>query len=122
MPLRLATFHLHLHACNSSISCYAELIQAPVQASVSDCDSVSCGVEFTMWLCQGKLFSAGLPQYGQLGHGTDHEYNAKECELALVTFLLHEFHECMWHKLLSGPKARKILEERMNRLLLVVAA
>ncbi len=58
----------------------AELIQSPVLASVSNCSDVSCGVEFTMWLCHGKLFSAGLPQYGQLGHNTDHEYNAKDCE------------------------------------------
>lgn len=32
-----------------------------------------------MWLCEGKLHSAGLPQYGQLGHGSDGEYNAKDC-------------------------------------------
>ena len=34
-----------------------------------------------MWLTEeGRLLSAGLPQYGQLGHGTDNEYNAKDCE------------------------------------------
>ena len=60
-----------------------ELIQSPALASVSDCDDVSCGNEFTMWLCHGKVFSAGLPQYGQLGHNTDHEYNAKDCKLPL---------------------------------------
>ena len=58
----------------------AELILSPVAASVSDCNDVACGVEFTMWLCDGKVFSAGLPQYGQLGHNTDHEYNAKDCK------------------------------------------
>ena len=62
----------------------AELIQSPVLASVSNCDDVSCGVEFTMWLCDGKVFSAGLPQYGQLGHNTDHEYNAKDCKHPLT--------------------------------------
>ena len=68
----------------------AELIQSPVLASVSNCDDVSCGVEFTMWLCDGKVFSAGLPQYGQLGHNTDHEYNAKDCEHPLTCRL-------QWH-------------------------
>ncbi len=62
----------------------AELIQSPVLASVSNCDDVSCGVEFTMWLCDGKVFSAGLLQYGQLGHNTDHEYNAKDCKHPLT--------------------------------------
>ncbi|DBB10767.1 hypothetical protein WJX82_005865 [Trebouxia sp. C0006] len=61
-----------------------ELIQSPVLASVSNCDDVSCGVEFTMWLCDGKVFSAGLPQYGQLGHNTDHEYNAKDSSVKLM--------------------------------------
>jgi hypothetical protein len=28
--------------------------------------------------------SAGLPQYGQLGHGTDNEYNSKEGSVRLV--------------------------------------
>ena len=37
-----------------------------------------------MWLCDGKVFSAGLPQYGQLGHNTDHEYNAKDCKHPLT--------------------------------------
>ena len=41
---------------------------------------MACGAEFTMWLTrEGRLLSAGCPQHGQLGHGTDHEYNAKDC-------------------------------------------
>lgn len=53
---------------------------APVRALVEKCTSVACGAEFTMWLTEeGRLLSAGLPQYGQLGHGTDNEYNAKDC-------------------------------------------
>ncbi|CAI5506124.1 unnamed protein product [Closterium sp. Naga37s-1] len=31
-----------------------------------------------------NLFTAGLPQYGQLGHGTDNEYNAKDSAVKLV--------------------------------------
>lgn len=45
---------------------------------MSKCRGVGCGGEFTMWLCDGKLWSAGLPQYGQLGHGTDNQYNAAD--------------------------------------------
>jgi hypothetical protein len=29
---------------------------------------------------QGRVWSAGYPQYGQLGDGDDHMYNAKDCE------------------------------------------
>jgi alpha-tubulin suppressor-like RCC1 family protein len=58
----------------------AELVLSPTKALVAACTSAACGAEFTMWLCEGKLYSAGCPQYGQLGHGTDHEYNAKDCE------------------------------------------
>ncbi|GMH42697.1 hypothetical protein BSKO_10616 [Bryopsis sp. KO-2023] len=61
-----------------------ELIKDPMEAKVSDCTAVSCGIEFTMWLCDGKLYAAGLPQYGQLGDGSDHEYNAKEASVKLV--------------------------------------
>ena len=60
----------------------AELLLEPKKAKeIESCTDVACGAEFTMWLCAGRLYSAGLPQYGQLGHGTDHEYNAKDCEL-----------------------------------------
>ena len=51
---------------------------------ISDCTAVACGAEFSMWLCKGKLWSAGGSQYGQLGHGTDHEYNAKDCKPFLL--------------------------------------
>lgn len=29
-----------------------------------------------------KVYTAGNPQYGQLGHNDDHMYNAKDCECA----------------------------------------
>ena len=41
--------------------------------------AVAAGMDFTVWLCNGRLWSAGNPQFGQLGHGTDHEYNASDC-------------------------------------------
>lgn len=64
----------------------------PAQSLVSKCSKVGCGVDFTMWLCEGKLWSAGCPQYGQLGHGTDNSYNAgalaPRCPLGLAARLL----------------------------------
>ena len=47
-----------------------DLLLEPVKCQgISGCSKVACGAEFTMWLCDGSLYSAGLPQYGQLGHG-----------------------------------------------------
>eukprot|EP00271_Cylindrocystis_brebissonii_P013204 TRINITY_DN32856_c0_g1_i2.p1 TRINITY_DN32856_c0_g1~~TRINITY_DN32856_c0_g1_i2.p1 ORF type:complete len:525 (+),score=120.90 TRINITY_DN32856_c0_g1_i2:199-1773(+) len=48
---------------------------------------VACGAEFTVWLQNvdgASILTAGLPQYGQLGHGTDHEYNAKDSSVKLM--------------------------------------
>lgn len=56
----------------------------PVRALVEKVSSVACGAEFTMWLCAGQLWSAGLPQYGQLGHGDDHQYNASDSSVKMV--------------------------------------
>ena len=59
----------------------------PVACTVSGVTAVACGAEFTMWIAGGEagaLYSAGLPQYGQLGHGTDHEYNMKEGSVKLA--------------------------------------
>ena len=46
-------------------------------AGIAGATQVSCGAEFSAWVCgdDGSVYTAGLPQYGQLGHGTDHEYN-----------------------------------------------
>ena len=57
----------------------------PQQAAVSKCGTVAAGVDFTMWLCDGKLWSAGMPQHGQLGHGTDNCYNAAESSVKVGT-------------------------------------
>lgn len=61
-----------------------ELLKSPVLAQVLNASQVGCGVDFTVWLCKGQLYSAGNPQYGQLGHGTDHEYNAKESSVKIM--------------------------------------
>ena len=51
---------------------------------MSKCGQVGCGVDFTVWLCDGKVWSAGCPQYGQLGHGTDNSYNAADSSVKMV--------------------------------------
>lgn len=51
---------------------------------ISDCTKVSCGGEFTMWLCDGKLFAAGNPQCGQLGDGSDHSLNVKDSSIKIM--------------------------------------
>lgn len=57
---------------------------APVKAHVSNALAVACGAEFTMWICHGQLFAAGLGQYGQLGDGDDHQYNASDSSVKMV--------------------------------------
>ncbi len=79
-PLRRAPARARRAARLRRAAVRAELLLAPVRALVDACAAVSCGAEFTVWLTEeGRLLSAGLPQFGQLGHGTDNEYNAKDC-------------------------------------------
>ncbi len=57
----------------------ADLQLTPSKCLVEKCSGVAAGTEFSMWLCDGQLWAAGMPQYGMLGDGDDHEYNAKDC-------------------------------------------
>ncbi|GKA11982.1 protein RCC2 [Tanacetum coccineum] len=60
---------------------------SPVQCLVTDVKDVACGTDFTVWLTSlegASIQTAGHPQYGQLGHGTDNEYNAKESSVRLA--------------------------------------
>ena len=57
---------------------------------------VACGNDFTLWLCKQRIWSAGNPQYGQLGHGTDHEYNAKDSAPPAPQFALKLFVGRYW--------------------------
>lgn len=61
-----------------------DMILTPQKSTIANCQKVCCGAEFTIWLCDGALFSAGLPQYGQLGHGTDNQYNASDSSVKMV--------------------------------------
>ncbi|XP_076892137.1 uncharacterized protein LOC143543774 [Bidens hawaiensis] len=59
----------------------------PVRCLVSEVTNVACGADFTVWLTSvegASILTAGLPQYGQLGHGTDNEYNTKESSVKLA--------------------------------------
>ena len=45
----------------------------PVKCVVEGVASVAAGQDFTAWVSKdGQLLTAGNPQYGVLGHGTDH--------------------------------------------------
>nr|GFC76422.1 protein RCC2 homolog [Tanacetum cinerariifolium] len=53
----------------------------------TDVTHVACGADFTVWLTSvegATILTAGLPQYGQLGHGTDNEYNTKDSSVKLA--------------------------------------
>lgn len=58
-------------------------IRTPIQALVSNCSRAVCGSDFTVWLCDGKLFACGCPQYGVLGDGSNHEYNANDSSVKM---------------------------------------
>ncbi|CAI9281605.1 unnamed protein product [Lactuca saligna] len=60
---------------------------SPVRCLITDVKDVSCGADFTVWLSSiegASILTAGHPQYGQLGHGTDNEYNMKESSVKLA--------------------------------------
>ncbi|KAM7257154.1 hypothetical protein ACFE04_012895 [Oxalis oulophora] len=64
-----------------------EIEFSPVRCLVSDVHHVACGGDFTVWLSStegASILTAGLPQFGQLGHGTDNEYNTKDSSVKLA--------------------------------------
>uniref|UniRef100_A0A5B6ZEZ2 Protein RCC2 n=1 Tax=Davidia involucrata TaxID=16924 RepID=A0A5B6ZEZ2_DAVIN len=64
-----------------------EVEPSPVRCLVSEVKNAVCGADFTVWLTSveaASILTAGLPQYGQLGHGTDSEYNTKESSVKLA--------------------------------------
>ena len=57
----------------------------PVKCVVEGVASVAAGQDFTAWVTkEGQLLTAGNPQYGVLGHGTDHEFNCKDGAVKLA--------------------------------------
>ncbi|KAK9743459.1 hypothetical protein RND81_03G240700 [Saponaria officinalis] len=80
-------FGSNKHGQLGSASLENEVEATPVLCQVSDVTTVACGGDFTMWLSSAQgasILSAGLPQYGQLGHGTDNEYNTKDSSVRLA--------------------------------------
>ncbi|KAF8113734.1 hypothetical protein N665_0046s0080 [Sinapis alba] len=65
-----------------------EVESSPLPCVVSDeVTNIACGAEFTVWLSStegASILTAGLPQYGQLGHGTDNEFNMKDGSVKLA--------------------------------------
>ncbi|KAL2892843.1 Protein RCC2-like protein [Bienertia sinuspersici] len=74
-------FGWNKHGQLGSGSLRNEVESSPVRCQVSDVTAVSCGGEFTAWLSSAQgasILTAGLPQYGQLGHGTDNEEKERD--------------------------------------------
>ncbi|KAL5214578.1 hypothetical protein ABZP36_003730 [Zizania latifolia] len=64
-----------------------EIESSPVPCLVTEATNAVCGADFTVWLSSvegSSILTAGLPQYGQLGHGTDNEYNVKDGSVKLA--------------------------------------
>ncbi|XP_002510496.2 protein RCC2 homolog isoform X1 [Ricinus communis] len=80
-------FGWNKHGQLGSGSAKSEVESSPVRCLVSDVKNTACGAEFTVWLSSvegASILTAGLPQYGQLGHGTDNEYNTKDSSVRLA--------------------------------------
>ncbi|XP_040970659.1 protein RCC2 isoform X2 [Gossypium hirsutum] len=80
-------FGWNKHGQLGSGSTRNEIESSPVRCLVSQVTNTACGADFTVWLSSvegSSILTAGLPQYGQLGHGTDNEYNSKDSSVKLV--------------------------------------
>ncbi|KAI9107745.1 hypothetical protein K1719_021081 [Acacia pycnantha] len=69
-------FGWNKHGQLGSGSAKNEIESSPVRCLVSEVSYATCGGDFTVWLSSvegSSILTAGLPQYGQLGHGTDNE-------------------------------------------------
>ncbi|KAF3446749.1 hypothetical protein FNV43_RR11929 [Rhamnella rubrinervis] len=81
------SFGWNKHGQLGSGSVRNEIESSPVRCLLSDVKNTACGGDFTVWLSFAEgasILTAGLPQYGQLGHGTDNEYNTKDSSVRLA--------------------------------------
>ncbi|PKU81951.1 Ultraviolet-B receptor UVR8 [Dendrobium catenatum] len=81
------SFGFNKHGQLGTGSTRNEIEAFPVASLVSEVTKAACGADFTAWLSSvegSSIITAGLPQYGQLGHGTDNEYNTKESSVKLA--------------------------------------
>ncbi|KAK4429347.1 protein RCC2 [Sesamum alatum] len=80
-------FGWNKHGQLGSGSVKNEVELSPVRCLVSEVKTAVCGGEFTVWLTSiegSSILTAGLPQYGQLGHGSNNEYNTKDSSVKLA--------------------------------------
>ncbi|XP_051124036.1 uncharacterized protein LOC127246614 [Andrographis paniculata] len=80
-------FGWNKHGQLGSGSVKNEIEPSPVRCQVSEVTTAVCGGDFTVWLTSAEgssILTAGLPQYGQLGHGTNNEYNTKDSSVKLA--------------------------------------
>ncbi|KAG2451142.1 hypothetical protein HYH02_004409 [Chlamydomonas schloesseri] len=61
-----------------------DIVLNPTRCIIEKCQQVACGIDFTLWLCDGKIMAAGNGQYGVLGDGQDHSYNAKDSSIQIL--------------------------------------
>ncbi|OAY68344.1 Protein RCC2 [Ananas comosus] len=81
------SFGMNKHGQLGTGSVKNEIEPSPLPCLVSEVTNAVCGADFTVWLSSvegSSILTAGLPQYGQLGHGTDNEYNAKDSSVKLA--------------------------------------
>ncbi|XP_039124804.1 protein RCC2 [Dioscorea cayenensis subsp. rotundata] len=81
------SFGWNKHGQLGSGSLRNEIEPSPVLCQVPQVTNAVCGADFTVWLSSvegSSILTAGLPQYGQLGHGTDNEYNVKDGSVKLA--------------------------------------
>ncbi|KAL0314610.1 UNVERIFIED_CONTAM: protein RCC2 [Sesamum angustifolium] len=80
-------FGWNKHGQLGSGSVKNEVEFSPVRCLVSEVKTAVCGGDFTVWLTSiegSSILTAGLPQYGQLGHGSNNEYNTKDSSVKLA--------------------------------------
>ncbi|KXZ45514.1 hypothetical protein GPECTOR_53g100 [Gonium pectorale] len=61
-----------------------DIVLTPTRCIIENCTQVACGIDFTMWLCDGRVMTAGHGQHGVLGDGVDHSYNAKDSSIQIL--------------------------------------
>lgn len=81
------SFGWNKHGQLGSGSLKNEIESSPIRCLVSEVRNAACGADFSVWLTStegASILTAGLPQYGQLGHGTNHEYNTRNSSVLLA--------------------------------------
>ncbi|KAI8548913.1 hypothetical protein RHMOL_Rhmol07G0310700 [Rhododendron molle] len=81
------SFGCNKHGQLGSGSLKNEVESSPIRCLVSEVRDAACGADFSVWLSSiegASILTAGLPQYGQLGHGTNKEYNTRNSSVLLA--------------------------------------